>query len=159
MGCNSGFIRISHTGAGSFGTFRLSFPEIRGKLNLGYLLGFRSENISSTNRTGVTDEDCIGTALPDWGFGSYYYLSFNDYQRSVNHNHFAILNKNFVTKNIIAKLKAGDANTDYFITKKYFGPVTIDRVTFELLDQYGNALDLKGSNYSFSVELDILYKY
>lgn len=154
---NNGFIRISHTGG--IGTFELRFPEIRGKLNLGYLLGFRDENVKSSIRAGAANEDCSGTALPDWGFGSYYYLSFNDYQRSVNHNHFAILNKNFVTKNIIAKLKAGDSNTDYFITKKYFGPVTIDRVTFELLDQYGNALDLKGGNYSFSIEVDILYKY
>ena len=67
-----------------------------------------------------------------------------------------------MTKNIFAKLKDHESeenNTDYFVKKNYFGPVTLNRVTFELLDKYGNALDLQGADYSFSVEIEILYKY
>ena len=71
------------------------------------------------------------------------------------------MNKNFVTKNIFAKLKNkhDDGNTDYFVKKNYFGPVTLEKVSFELLDRYGNSLDLNGLDYSFSVELELLYKY
>jgi len=143
--------------------FKLKFPEIRGKLNLGYLLGFRTyDEIDSAPDGG--GEQISSSALAEEIDETYYYLSFNDYQRSVNQNNFAILNKNFVTKNIIAKLidhTDDDGNDIKIITvpKKYFGPVSLDRVTFELLDKYGNSLDLVGANYSFTIKLDILYKF
>lgn len=148
----SGFIKIEHNGNLEF---VLRFPGVKDKVNLGYILGFRSEVVNSTSNS-VTSSN-----IADFDFNNYFYLSFDDYQRSVNHNHFAIMNKNFVTKNIFAKLKnkQDDGNTDYFVKKNYFGPVTLDKVSFELLDRYGNSLDLKGLDYSFSVELELLYKY
>ena len=135
--------------------FNLRFPGIKDRLNLGYILGFRSENIDSK------DKICEALKVADFDFNNYFYLSLNDYQMSVNQNHYAIMNKNFITKNIYAKIKnkQDDGNSDYFIRKNYFGPVTFERITFEILDRYGNALDLKGLDYSFSLEMQILYKY
>jgi len=142
--------------AESNNNLQLKFPAVRDRVNLGYLLGF-------TNKTYAADTNHTAESLPKLELDNeYYYFSFNDYQQSVNHNHFAVMNKNFVTKNIFAKLKDHESeenNTDYFVKKSYFGPVTLNRVTFELLDKYGNALDLKGADYSFSVEIEILYKY
>ena len=147
---NSGKIDIAHT------NLQLKFPSIKDRVNLGYLLGF-------TQKTYAPAANHTAESLPKLELDNeYYYFSFNDYQQSVNHNHFAVINKNFVTKNIFAKLKdheSEESNTDYFVKKNYFGPVTLNRVTFELLDKYGNALDLKGADYSFSVEIEILYKY
>ena len=102
-----------------------------------------------------------GEKILDIDFNNYYYLSLNDYQSSTNQPHYAVMNNNFVTKNIFAKLKNNqeDNNTDYFIKKDYFGPVTLERFTFELLDKYGNPLDISGADYSFSLELEKLYKY
>jgi len=139
--------------------FTLKFPGIKDRVNLGFILGFADE--TKVAATSGTNRDAIGTKIPDFNFNNYFYLSLDDYQMSVNQNHYAVMNKNFVTKNIFAKLKnkTDESNTDYFIKKKYFGPVTLERVTFELLDRYGNALDLKGLDYSFSVELELLYKY
>ncbi len=134
----------------------LKFPALKDRVNLGYLMGF-------TKKTYAAAANHTAESLPKLELeNEYYYFSFNDYQQSVNHNHFAVMNKNFVTKNIFAKLKDEESeenNTDYFVKKSYFGPVTLNRVTFELLDKYGNALDLKGADYSFSVEIEILYKY
>jgi hypothetical protein len=150
------FIESTPTG------FSLKFPEIRGKLNLGYLLGFRTYNEIESAIVG-SSQKITGTALTEVIDETYYYLSFNDYQRSVNQNNFAILNKNFVTKNIIAKLVDREANDNDIriitVPKKFFGPVSLDRVTFELLDKYGNSVDLSGANYSFTIQLDILYKF
>lgn len=148
---NTGKINISH----GYFDFFLRFPGAKDKVNLGYILGFRSEVVNSSSNS-VTASN-----IADFDFNNYFYLSFDDFQRSVNHNHFAIMNKNFITKNIFAKLKnkQDDGNTDYFVKKNYFGPVTLDKVSFELLDRYGNSLDLKGLDYSFSVELELLYKY
>jgi hypothetical protein len=149
---DSGKIDIAETGGGLI----LKFPAVRDRVNLGYLLGF-------TKKTYAAAAEHTAESLPKLELDNeYYYFSFNDYQQSVNHNHFAVMNKNFVTKNIFAKLKDHESeenNTDYFVKKSYFGPVTLNRVTFELLDKYGNALDLKGADYSFSVEIEILYKY
>ena len=139
-------------------TLQLKFPAVKDRVNLGYLLGFTKKEYNTAATANYTAESLPKLELDN----EYYYFSFNDYQQSVNHNHFAVMNKNFVTKNIFAKLKDHESeenNTDYFVKKSYFGPVTLNRVTFELLDKYGNALDLKGADYSFSVEIEILYKY
>jgi len=139
-------------------TLQLKFPAVKDRVNLGYLLGFTKKEYNTAAAANYTAESLPKLELDN----EYYYFSFNDYQQSVNHNHFAVMNKNFVTKNIFAKLKDHESeenNTDYFVKKSYFGPVTLNRVTFELLDKYGNALDLKGADYSFSVEIEILYKY
>jgi len=172
---DSGLITIRNTTNAN--TFTLKFDGINNKLNLGYILGYRYDKANSSvtnnangsktyNVTSVNDatnnrNNAVADKIPDMGFNDYYYLSLNDYQGSANQPHYAVMNNNFITKNIFAKLKnkADDSNTDYFIKKKYFGPVTLERVTFELLDKYGNKLDLKGCDYSFSLELDILYKY
>ena len=153
------FIRIRNTSNAK--TFTLKFPGIKDRINLGYILGFRGQEIASVNDAANNRNNAVADHVPDMDFNNYFYLSFDDYQRSVNHNHYAVMNKNFVTKNIFAKIRNDleDSNTDYFIKKTYFGPVTFERVSFELLDRYGNALDLKGLDYSFSVELEILYKY
>ena len=153
---DSGKIDIAVGGAAT--TLTLKFPAVRDRVNLGYLLGFTKKEYNTAATVNYTAESIPKLELDN----EYYYFSFNDYQQSVNHNHFAVMNKNFVTKNIFAKLKDHESeenNTDYFVKKSYFGPVTLNRVTFELLDKYGNALDLKGADYSFSVEIEILYKY
>lgn len=139
-------------------TFKLRFKPVYDRVNLGYVLGFTDQDYDVAGGA-----DIIADTIPKLELDNeYYYFSFNDYQQSVNHNHFAVMNKNFVTKNIFAKLKDHESeenNTEYFVKKNYFGPVTLNRVTFELLDKYGNALDLQGADYSFSVEIEILYKY
>ena len=63
------FYRVSFITISSYfddsSPYKLVKEEIRGKLNLGYLLGFRNDSVSSVTRTGAANEDCIGTALPD----------------------------------------------------------------------------------------------
>jgi len=151
------FIRIRNSS--NLKTFTLKFPGIKDKINLGYILGYRSQEFASTNSSSVNT--VVASNIPNIDFNNYLYFSFNDYQMSVNQNHYAVINNNFVTKNIFAKLqnKSTESNSDYFIKKSYFGPVTLERVTFELLDRYGKPLDLKGLDYSFSIELEILYKF
>lgn len=150
---DSGILSIANGNA----AFTLNFSRINDRVNLGYILGFRDIDYSSSGVGNTVTADKV----VDTDFVNYFYLSVNDYQRSVNNNMYAIVNKNFVAKNIFAKLqnKEPNNNTDLYVKRSYFGPVTLERITFELLDKYGNALDLKGLDYSFSVELEILYKY
>jgi hypothetical protein len=50
-------------------------------------------------------------------------------------------------------------NGSDFIERKreYFGPVRIQRLKVELLNQYGDVIDLNNMDYCFSLELEIGY--
>ena len=152
----TGKLTFSETTASDF---KVKFPAINNKVNLGFILGFTKKEYNVTATAG--NRTLTAEKILDIDFNNYYYLSLNDYQGSASQPHYAVMNNNFVTKNIFAKLKNNqeDNNTDYFIKKDYFGPVTLERFTFELLDKYGNPLDISGADYSFSLELEILYKY
>ena len=43
--------------------------------------------------------------------------------------------------------------------RDYFGPVTIERIKTELLDDKGNLIDLNGSDWSFTFRIKQLYQY
>ena len=46
------------------------------------------------------------------------------------------------------------------ITKKrhYFGPVNIDKLHIQLIDEYGTEIDMNYNDFSFALEFDILYE-
>ena len=50
-------------------------------------------------------------------------------------------------------------NGNDFIERKreYFGPVRIQRLKVQLLNQYGDIINLNNMDYSFSLELEIGY--
>jgi hypothetical protein len=52
-----------------------------------------------------------------------------------------------------------NANSLTFNTRRYFGPVDIERVEVKLLDDKGNLLDLNGADWSFSLFSEHLYQY
>ena len=43
-------------------------------------------------------------------------------------------------------------------TRKYNGPVNIRNIFIKILDQYGEIIDLNNMDYSFTLELEILYE-
>ena len=52
-----------------------------------------------------------------------------------------------------------NANSLTFNTRRYFGPVDIERIEVKLLDDKGNLLDLNGADWSFSLFSEHLYQY
>ena len=42
-------------------------------------------------------------------------------------------------------------------TREYFGPVNIDRLHMQLLDEFGTPVDLNNRDYSISLEISMLY--
>jgi hypothetical protein len=49
------------------------------------------------------------------------------------------------------------SNTANFLKREYFGPVNIDRMRIQLLDDYGRVVDLNNIDYSFTLELEQIY--
>lgn len=149
--------------------------------NAGWFLGFRK------NQYYVTMPDTLVTehsnelspnetllvrnaALQSEGvYGShfhyYLYLVVEDFQQ--NKYESVITNSEFVNNpNILARITINtNFNTIIFnndnehIYKKrdYFGPVTLDKLHFKLIDKFGRVIDIRDNNYSLSLELEQLY--
>tara|TARA_B110000444_G_scaffold260710_1_gene308871 strand:- start:4214 stop:5305 length:1092 start_codon:yes stop_codon:yes gene_type:complete len=137
--------------------FDIKFKPISGAINLGYILGFRQISITSKVVGSVNEVESINSA--DIDFHKYFYLSVDDFKQSADNNIFAFVN-NFVSKNILAKARSkDDGNKHLFLKRNYFGPITLEKIKFSLLDHFGKVMDLNGIDYSFSIVIERLYKF
>ena len=71
-----------------------------------------------------------------------------------------------MNKNILARISFKDAFLDTvkqnnlsIITtaREYYGPVDIQKLNIQLLDEYGRILDINNMDYSFCLTLETLY--
>ena len=71
-------------------------------------------------------------------------------------------NNSLLQKNIIARVSLQNyvyGALELLLTKprEYFGPVDIQNLNIQLLDEYGRVLYFRGLDYSFCLELTIIY--
>ena len=146
-------------------------------LNYGWLMGFQKEEyifstdyvktVTSTKEIGFNPEASL-----DFTGTKFFLLEVNDY----NNNSPAVLKYNindrygFNVKDILAKIPNvssayslifEDSSDRVFKTRKYFGPVRLQKLRIRLLDENGKLVDLNRADIviSFEVELlDIPYK-
>ena len=149
--------------------------------NAGWFLGFRKNqyhvtmtdtlvtehsNESSPNETLLVRK---ATLQSEGIFGShfhyYIYLVVEDFQ----HNKYesVITNSEFVNNpNILARITINtnfntiifnNDNENIYKKRDYFGPVTLDKLHFKLIDKFGRLIDIRDNNYSLSLELEQLY--
>ena len=118
---------------------------------LGYNLGFPNKEypVASTSFTGTAIIDVIGT--------SYVFFTLNNIEAIQHYS---------PEKNVFSAfaklLMVGDKNSvvyddgSSFITKeyRYQQPVDFFMVHPQIVDTYGNTVDLNGKNYSFTLELE-----
>jgi hypothetical protein len=131
-------------------------------LKLGWVLGFR--NGVYVNNTNYVSEGLVDTSGP-----KYVYLVVDDYNNNVNNNYYSAFNSSMLNKNILARISLQTNQFNPFglleqnnlssITtpREYFGPVNIQSLTIQLLDEYGRILDLNNMNFSFCVTLTTIY--
>ena len=97
----------------------------------------------------------------------YIYLAVDDFNKSVNESFITAFEKNGLPSNILARISMDGSgyenmilNRDNLIvceTRKYFGPVDIQRIHVKLYDDAGRYLNMNYSDYSFCLSLKILY--
>jgi len=128
-------------------------------LKLGWNLGFRN-GIYTNNQNYVSEgiADITGTR--------YFYLVVDDYNNSVNNSFYSAFNSSLLNKNILARISLENAsinntfnNTLKIVGNKreYYGPVNIQNLSIQLLDDYGRIIDLNNMDYSFCLSMDIVY--
>jgi hypothetical protein len=100
-------------------------------------------------------------------YPNYIYFVLNDFNNSQAQNVFGMYSKSIIGDNILGMIPITSQNfyvnfsngNDYIERKReYFGPVRIQRLKVQLLNQYGDAINLNNMDYSFSLELEIGYE-
>lgn len=132
---------------------------------LGWFLGFRVASVSVNNGASITS-----SALFDNNFVDYLYFAADDFQRNVSNNNIVYLNKTTINNNILGKIYRSPESGIYFLNTKntssgyeadrsrtYFGPVRLSKFKFSLLDKFGNLVDMSNMDYSFTLDIEVLY--
>jgi len=127
----------------------------------GWLFGFRLPEY--LNITG----DLQSEGLFDGSGDKYIYVSLNDYQYNTNLTNIIGFDKSVMSENILAKIPIvngklsiviDDNNNPLIKTRKYNGPVNINKIHLKIFDKFGNIIDLNNMDFSFTLELEILYE-
>jgi hypothetical protein len=128
-------------------------------LKFGWFLGFR--NGDYINNLNYVSEGILDVSGP-----KYVYLVLDDYHNNVNNNFFSAFNSSILNKNILARisLQANPFNTlqqnnlNLVTTpREYFGPINLQIMNVQLLDEYGRILDLNNMDFSFCITLTTVY--
>ena len=128
-------------------------------LKFGWTLGFR--NGIYTGNFNYVSEGVVDITGP-----KYFFLVVDDYNNSVNNNFYSAFNSSILNKNILARISL-QANTFNILEqnnlsvittpREYFGPVNIQTMNIQLLDEYGRIVDLNNMDFSFCVTLTTVY--
>ena len=96
----------------------------------------------------------------------YIYLVVDDFNNNVNNNFYSAFNSSILNKNILARISLTtnvfnnlEQNNLNIITtpRQYFGPIDIQKLQVQLLDEYGRIITLNNMDYSFCLTMQIVY--
>ena len=144
-------------------------------LRLGWVLGFRVAKYSSSNVIAsppttfgsIVSEGICFTKFPLYGF-----LAIDDFNKNSNDYYMSVFANSISVPNIIGKVNftqftelAGDfqaaqgESTTNAINreKRYFGPVTIQKLKITLYDDLGRILDLNNMDWSLELAFECVY--
>jgi len=133
------------------------------KSSLGWLLGFRKPIVDDGT------EDNIAPGLPSIGGPRYLYLVVDEFTSSGNQSSFvsplpnSLINKNILARISVSKqdypfgsilpanLSNGLLMTD---VRSYTGKVDIQKLNIQLVNEFGNVIDLNGDDFSFCLKIE-----
>ena len=93
------------------------------------------------------------------------FIIINDFQNNHDSTFISPLKSNNVRTNILAKIHSYGVTTSFSVDpiinpiRKYFGPTDIRKIHVTLYDEVGRILDTNNSDFSFTLEIQILYDY
>ena len=130
-------------------------------LKIGWMLGFRN-GMYSNNITYISE------GLIDLSAPRYVFLCIDDFNNSVNDGFYSVFSSSLLNKNILARISVRGNVFNYMAQnnlnlttypREYFGPINIQRMNIQLLDEYGRILNLHNMDYSFCLTFDTLYDF
>ena len=127
-------------------------------LKLGWKMGFR-------NGMYENNVSYVSEGIPDLSGPKYLYLAVDDFNNNVNNGFYSAFSESVMNNNILARISMSGATFDDIqestsvsvYTRQYFGPVNINKLQVQLLDEYGRTINLNNMDYSFCLEFQIIY--
>jgi hypothetical protein len=128
-------------------------------LKFGWIVGYRL-GIYTGNSNYVSE------GVVDLNGLQYFYLVVDDYNNNVNNSFYSAFNSSILNKNILARISfpggkfiSLSENNLSLITfsRQYFGPVDIQKLNIQLLDEYGRVIDFNNMDYSFCITMQSVY--
>jgi hypothetical protein len=137
-------------------------------LKLGWLMGFRQGRY-------INNTTYVSEGIADFNSPKYLYLVVDDYHTSVNDGFVAAFNSSLLNKNILARISLNLGINSTVLTinppplnvqnnlalitypRQYFGPVNIEKLQIQLLDEYGRIVNLNNMDYSFCLTMQTIY--
>jgi hypothetical protein len=128
-------------------------------LKLGWTFGFR--NGIYENNVNYVSEGVVDLLGP-----KYLYLVVDDFNNNVNNSFYSAFNSSILNKNILARISLQGNTFNIFsqnnlsivtTPRQYFGPVKLQNLNIQLLDEYGRVMDLNNMDYSFSLTFQTAY--
>jgi hypothetical protein len=155
----NGIVTISHTTA-----FTINFSNNSSSKTLGRYLGFTKNNYTSVLNNVTTRHEIVSETLLDTIGDNYIFLRINDYGKMYNFNKstndYNETLDNYLGKILITVNKAKkNFDNNNFITKKHIfrQPTNISKLDIELLDPVGTTINTNLVDYSFTLELGVIY--
>jgi hypothetical protein len=96
----------------------------------------------------------------------YIYLAVDDFNNSASNQFISVFEKSVVHPDILARISIKGSyfslimESDFNIVtepRRYFGPVDIQRLRIRIFDEHGRILPMNNSNFSFCLDLKMLY--
>ena len=141
-------------------------------LKLGWLLGFRAgvyelDGSSNGASNSIESEGIVSIAGP-----KYIYLCVNDYTNAGNNSFSAAFSSSTMSPHIIARInyqslvqsnglynvgQDDDFSDSINRTREYFGPVDIQKLHLQILDEYGRVINFNNMDWSCALTFNVLY--
>lgn len=129
------------------------------QLKFGWLIGFRRGVYSGEFK--YTSEGIVDLVGP-----KYLYLVVDDFNNNQSDGFYGAFTSSILNKNILARITINGSvfniltqNNLSLITtpRQYFGPVDIQKLQIQLLDEYGRVVELHNMDYSFCLTFQTIY--
>ena len=141
------------------------------KSSLGWLLGFRTPTFTftGTELTNYINNGLTSSAIANLSGPRYLYLVVDEFTSSGNQSSFvsplpnSLINKNILARISVSKqdypfgsilpanLSNGLLMTD---VRSYTGKVDIQKLNVQLVNEFGNVIDLNGDDFSFCLKIE-----
>ena len=135
------------------------------QLKLGFILGFTMGEYESQ----ANPIEFVGEAPYDGTGHKYLYLVVDDFNNNVNNYFMGAFNSSILNPNILARLPqysssnlsnamlSDDVNDLATTERNYFGPIHIQKLKIQLIDEFGRIVSLNNRDFSLALEFDCIY--
>ena len=141
------------------------FDKFNFKSKLGWLLGFRNVSYTIANGSTLYSDSVIDLNSP-----RYLYLVLDEFTSSAPNSFISPLPMSIINKNILGKISMDYAHypqgsgvvmpaNEYngFLKsdkRTYSGKVNLQKLKIQLVNEYGNPINLNGLDFSFCLDID-----